>query len=238
MTQGHEQPFRTGRPETAPLPGHITAIELAAVTVGYGGHPILEALNWRVARGDHWLVLGPSGSGKSTLLHLLAGFLTPITGTAKVLGVDLATLSPPARDRFRGTAMAIVFQRQHLIQALDVTQNLALARRLAGLAPDPEAVRTTLQRIGVEPFARTRPSELSVGEAQRVALARALVVEPKILLADEPTASLDDGNADTVAALLAQEAERVGSTLVITTHDARVRERFAQRLVLGDGDRP
>ena len=134
--------------------------------------------------------------------------------------------------------MAIVFQRQHLIQALDVTQNLALARRLAGLAPDPEAVRTTLQRIGVEPFARTRPSELSVGEAQRVALARALVVEPKILLADEPTASLDDGNADTVAALLAQEAERVGSTLVITTHDARVRERFAQRLVLGDGDRP
>jgi putative ABC transport system ATP-binding protein len=226
------------RPETAPPPGQVPAIELTAVTVGYGGSPVLKSLDWRVELGEHWLVIGPSGAGKSTLLHMLAGFLTPAMGTAKVLGTDLATLAPPARDRFRGGNLAIVFQRQHLVQALNVTQNLGLARRLAGLDAGPEVVHTTLHRLGVDAFAQARPAELSVGEAQRVALARALVVEPKILLADEPTASLDDRNAETVTELLAQEAERLGSTLVMTTHDARVRERFAQRLVLDDGECP
>ena len=201
---------------------------MAAATVGYGGAPVLEELDWRVERGEHWLVIGPSGAGKSTLLHLLAGFVSPVSGSAKVLGMDLTTLATPARDRFRGRNMAIVFQRQHLVQALNVTQNLGLARRLAGLDLGEEIVSTTLRRLGVDAFARTRPGQLSVGEAQRVALARALVV-------DEPTASLDDRNAETVADLLAQEAERLGSTLVMTTHDGRVRERFAQRLVLGDG---
>lgn len=236
MTDGHSEV--SPQPETAPLPGQVPAIELAAATVGYGGTPVLEELDWRVERGEHWLVIGPSGAGKSTLLHLLAGFLSPVSGTAKVLGMDLATLATPARDRFRGGNMAIVFQRQHLVQALNVTQNLGLARRLAGLDSGSEIVHSTLHRLGVDAFARTRPAELSVGEAQRVALARALVVEPKILLADEPTASLDDRTAATVAELLAQEAERLGSTLVMTTHDARVRERFAQRLVLGDGGSP
>ncbi len=236
MTDSHSEV--SPQPETAPLPGQVPAIELAAMTVGYGGAPVLESLDWRVERGEHWLVIGPSGSGKSTLLHVLAGFLSPASGTAKVLGMDLATLANPARDRFRGGNMAIVFQRQHLVQALNVTQNLGLARRLAGLDPGPEIVHSTLRRLGVDAFARTRPAELSVGEAQRVALARALVVEPKILLADEPTASLDDRNAATVAELLAQEAERLGSTLVMTTHDARVRERFAQRLVIGEGGSP
>ena len=234
MTDDSQAP---GQTETAPLPGEVPAIELVATSVGYDGPLVLEALDWRVERGEHWLVIGPSGSGKSTLLHLLAGFLTPAEGTAKVLGTELATLAPPARDRFRGGNMAIVFQRQHLVQALNVTQNLSLARRLAGLDPGLEVIRATLGRLGVDAFARTRPAALSVGEAQRVALARALVVEPKILLADEPTASLDDRNADTVAELLTQEAERLGSTLVMTTHDARVRERFAQRLVLGDRGR-
>ncbi len=236
MTDSHSEV--SAQPETAPLPGQVPAIELAAATVGYGGTPVLEELDWRVERGEHWLVIGPSGAGKSTLLHLLAGFLSPVSGTAKVLGTDLATLATPARDRFRGGNMAIVFQRQHLVQALDVTQNLGLARRLAGLDSGPEIVQSTLHRLGVDAFARTRPAKLSVGEAQRVALARALVVEPKILLADEPTASLDDRNAETVADLLTQEAERLGSTLVMTTHDARVRERFAQRLVLGEGGSP
>ncbi|MCY4003481.1 MAG: ATP-binding cassette domain-containing protein [Rhodospirillales bacterium] len=233
MTDSHSEV--SPQPETAPLPGQVPAIELAAATVGYGGAPVLEELDWRVERGEHWLVIGPSGAGKSTLLHLLAGFLSPVSGSAKVLGMDLTTLATPARDRFRGRNMAIVFQRQHLVQALNVTQNLGLARRLAGLDLGEEIVSTTLRRLGVDAFARTRPGELSVGEAQRVALARALVVEPKILLADEPTASLDDRNAETVADLLAQEAERLGSTLVMTTHDGRVRERFAQRLVLGNG---
>ncbi len=228
------RPDTSGSPETAPPPGNGPAIELAGASVGYGGRPVLASLNWRVLRGEHWLVLGPSGSGKSTLLHTLAGFLMPAEGSAKVQGVDLASLTPSARDRFRGRSMAIVFQRQHLVQALDVVQNLGLARALAGLPPSPEHVQATLHRLGVDALARARPAGLSVGEAQRVALARALVVEPKLLLADEPTASLDDRNAGIVAELLATEAKRLGSTLVITTHDARVRERFSRHLNLGE----
>lgn len=221
--------------DRAHLPGTMAAIELIGVTAGYGDRRVLEALDWRVERGEHWLVLGPSGSGKSTLLHLLAGFLTPSAGAARVLGIDLAALSPSARDRFRGASTSVVFQRQHLVQGLDVTGNLALARWLAGLPPAPDLAETTLQRLGVGAYARAKPAGLSVGEAQRVALARALVVEPKILLADEPTASLDDVNAAVVAELLVGEASRLGSTLVIATHDARVRERFKRRLELGAG---
>ncbi len=212
------------------------AIELAGVSVDYGDGPVLKDLDWRVGDGEHWLVEGPSGSGKSTLLHLVAGLLTPSSGSAKVLGVDLARLAPAARDRFRGASMAIVFQRQHLIQALDVMQNLAIARQLAGLKPDPEKISAALERLGIEHYARRKPAALSVGEAQRVALARALVVEPKILLADEPTASLDDANAATVVDFLTREAERVGAALVVTTHDARVRGRFERHLAVNRND--
>ncbi len=233
-----ETPAPADRPEPAPPAGRTPAIELDGASVGYGGRPVLEALNWRVARGEHWLVLGPSGSGKSTLLHLLAGFLTPAHGAARVLGVDLAALTSSGRDRFRGRSMAVIFQRQHLVQALDVLQNLGLARTLAGLPPGADTARSALRRLGVDALARARPSALSVGEAQRVAIARAMVVEPKLLLADEPTASLDDRNAEIVAELLATEAERLGSTLVITTHDARVRARFGRCLNLGEAPAP
>lgn len=212
-----------------------SAIHMKAVSAGYGGGPVVHALDWEVGPGERWLLLGPSGCGKTTVLHLVAGFLPASAGSVRVLGRDLGGMSASARDRFRGKSLAVVFQRQHLVSALTVEGNLRLACELAGRRFAREAALGTLERLGVAALARRRPHELSGGEAQRVAIARALVVEPAILIADEPTASLDDRNAATVIDVLIAEAERSEATLVVATHDGRVRERFERRLVLEEG---
>ena len=189
----------------------------------YGAARSWRSRRWTVAAGQHSLILGPSGSGKSTLLHLIAGLLRPSRGRVLVAGQDLATLTPAELDAFRGRMIGIVLQRLHLIPALTVRDNLRLARTLARLPPDPPRIDALIADLGLGALAAARPSQLSQGEAQRVAIARAVVNHPALILADEPTSALDDANCETVLALLRAQAEASGATLVIATHDARLK---------------
>jgi putative ABC transport system ATP-binding protein len=168
------------------------------------------------------LVVGPSGCGKSTLLNLLAGLTAVQSGTLDVLGTAFAKLDAAARDQFRARNVALVPQRLHLVSAVDVQHNLALAMSLAGREPNRTEITDALATLGVASRARAMPATLSVGEAQRVAIARALLVRPKLLLADEPTSALDDHNTDRMVRLLTDAASRATATLVVVTHDQRL----------------
>lgn len=180
------------------------------------------------------LLLGPSGAGKSTWLHLLAGVLTPAAGRTVLDGTDYAALRGGALDRFRGRHVGLVFQRAYFLEALTVTENLAVARRTAGLPPDPALLAATLEDLGIARHADRRPGRLSVGEQQRVTIARALVNRPRLILADEPTSALDNRNAARVSRLLRERAAALGATLVVVTHDERLRPDFPRVVELTD----
>ena len=207
-------------------------VEVEALRHGHGSRDILDIAAWRVDAGERCLVAGQSGSGKSTLLHLLAGLATPRSGNVRVAGQDLAGLSPAARDRFRGRSIGLLLQSFHLLDTLSVFDNVRLARHLAGLPEDRARCREVLDDLGVAELGGAHPSTLSHGQAQRVALARAVVNRPAVILADEPTSSLDDESCGRVAALIEAEADRQGATLVVATHDSRLHGRFERRLLL------
>jgi ABC-type lipoprotein export system ATPase subunit len=198
----------------------------------YGGVQALRLPNWQVGKGERWLVLGRSGCGKSTLLHVLAGLVLPSEGQVNVFDMDLLALKGKRLDRWRGTNVGIVLQALHLVKHLSVRDNLRLAQYLAHLPQDDARVAETLSALGIADKAARRPAQLSQGEQQRVAIARAVVNRPKLLLADEPTANLDDIAAAAVVDLLSEQAARHGATLVVATHDSRVKEKFQERLEL------
>jgi putative ABC transport system ATP-binding protein len=178
-------------------------------------------------QGRVLLLQGASGSGKSTLLALACALLAPSKGRITVAGQDLALLQGSQRDAWRGRHVGFLPQRLHLSESLTVHGNLGLAFFAAGLAEDSTKIEAALQALGVADLAQRLPSQLSGGQAQRVALARAVLLSPKIILADEPTASLDDEAASLSCELLVQAAQRCGATLVIATHDARVGQALA-----------
>jgi len=198
----------------------------------YDGRGVLSIDDWSVAQGEASLVLGPSGSGKSTLLGILAGLLSPTEGEVTVADARVSALDARGRDRFRARSVGIVLQKLHLINVLSVRANLGIARRLAELPDDPAHVDRTLEALGIGALAARRASSLSVGEAQRVAIARAVVNRPRVILADEPTAALDDANCDKALALLLEQAAACEATLVVATHDRRVADRFTRRITL------
>jgi ABC-type lipoprotein export system ATPase subunit len=198
----------------------------------YGTVVVLAVERWHVAQGEHWLVIGPSGSGKTTLLHLLAGVLRAQHGTVTVAEQDLAALSQAALDRFRGRHIGIVLQRLHLMASLTVGRNLALAQYCAGLPQDPARVTEVLWELGIADKADAYPHELSHGQAQRVAVARAVLNRPRLILADEPTSNLDDDNCAQALELLLGQARHCGATLLIATHDGRLKSRFEHQLSL------
>ena len=198
----------------------------------YYGTDVLNVAAWRADQGAHWLVLGPSGSGKTTLLHILAAILTPTAGSVSVAGQDLTALGAHQLDRFRGQHIGIVLQRLHLVPSLTVMNNLSLAQYLAGLAQDGARVREVLASLGVSDKAGAYPHELSFGQAQRVAVARAVVNGPKLLLADEPTSNLDDVRCAQAYGLLESQARAYGATLVVATHDQRIKARMSNHYEL------
>lgn len=188
--------------------------------------------DWTLHAGGQAVLIGPSGCGKSTLLSLIGGMLRPIHGKLLVAGQDMQALSPSELDRFRGRCIGIVPQRLHLIASLTVRENLQLAQYLAGLAQNKTRIDDVLLRLGLLDFSLRRPHQLSQGQAQRVAIARAVINQPKLLLADEPTANLDDASTDDVIALLQREAAAVGASLLIASHDHRVKRGFDKHFSL------
>jgi len=177
--------------------------------------------------GGHLLLRGASGSGKSTLLALMAGLLTPSQGRLTLGGVDVGALAPAARDAWRGERLGFVPQRLHLSPSLSVRDNLSLPYVAAGLKPDRARMDALLDELGVGALQDRRPHALSQGQAQRVALARALLRSPRFLLADEPTANLDDEACAATLALLRRAADDHGACLVIASHDARIDAAWA-----------
>jgi putative ABC transport system ATP-binding protein len=190
-------------------------ISIRGLAHRYDGLPVLQLEEWDVAAGERWLVIGPSGSGKTTLLHLIAGLVRPSAGEISVEG-----------------SVGIVFQALHLVSHLSARGNLRLAQYLAHAPQDDRRIDETLAALGVADKADRRPAELSQGERQRVALARAVVNRPKLLLADEPTANLDDAAAARAIELLLAQADRHEATLVVATHDSRVKKHFVKTLQL------
>jgi putative ABC transport system ATP-binding protein len=208
------------------------AVDVRGLVQVFGARTVLDLPAWQVGRGAHSLVIGPSGCGKSTLLHLLAGLIRPSLGRIAIDGQDLTALGGAALDAFRGKRIGIVLQSMHLIGALNVRDNLRLARSLARQPPAPERIAALLEELGLARLARTRPRQLSQGERQRLAIARAVVNQPSLILADEPTSALDDANCAAVLDLLRRQAEASGATLVVATHDHRLAPHFAHRLEL------
>ncbi len=185
--------------------------------------------------GDHLFVRGSSGSGKTTLLNLLCGVHTPSTGTIRLLGTDLATLSAGRRDQFRADHIGVVFQQFNLLPYLSTLENVTLACSFSGRKRSRAAestdvntsARQLLNALNLAPELHSAPvSKLSVGQQQRVAVARALIGGPEILIADEPTSALDADNRDSFMDLLFRETEAKGCTLVFVSHDPQLAERF------------
>lgn len=203
-------------------------IHTAQLSYRYVGGEELWFPDVDVGQGGMLLLRGPSGSGKSTWLALAAGLLRATSGQIAVAGQDLSALKKVATDAWRASSIGFLPQKLHLSEALTVAGNLAMAQWAAGLPNDSSAVACVLASLGLEDLAHRKPSQLSGGQAQRVALARAVLLSPQVILADEPTASLDDAAAEAALNLLQASAQRCGATLVIATHDARVAQALPQ----------
>lgn len=215
----------------------IQLVGLAKTFEAPGGERlrVLEGLDLTLPTGRSVAILGPSGSGKSTLLGLMAGLERPSAGQVIVDGQDLGALDERRLAAFRARTLGIVFQAFHLLQPFSALQNVAIAAEIAGVAEPLARAREALVRVGLEARLDHLPAQLSGGECQRVAIARAVVARPPILLADEPTGSLDPRNADGVFALLLDLQRELGSTLVLVTHDAHLAARLDARVTLERG---
>ncbi len=198
----------------------------------YTGTQTLTFPDFTCQKGEQWLLLGQSGSGKTTLLHLLGGLLSPTKGSVKIGDTDLKSLSTAALDKFRGKNVGIIFQKAHFVKSLTVQENLILAQQLAGLAIDKQRIADLLNRLNVGHKLHAKTNELSQGEQQRVAIARAIVNQPAVILADEPTSALDDENCEEVIRLLEEQAAAVEATLLVVTHDGRLKERFEKQITI------
>lgn len=196
----------------------------------YTGAQTLTFPDFTCQKGEQWLLLGQSGSGKTTLLHLLGGLLSPTRGSVKVGDTALKSLSTTALDQFRGKHIGIIFQKAHFVRSITVEENLVLAQQLAGVAIDKNRIADLLSRLNVGHKLHAKTNELSQGEQQRVAIARAIVNQPAVILADEPTSALDDENCEEVIQLLEEQAAAVGATLLVVTHDGRLKERFEKQI--------
>ena len=181
--------------------------------------------------GQQLLIIGKSGSGKTTILNILGGLLKPLAGEVKINGSSVYEFSGAELDKFRGKNIGIIFQKPHLLPPLNVEENLKLANFFAG--EKSNQIDPLLKELGIYEKRKAKVNTLSEGEAQRVSIARALVNNPKVILADEPTASLDDENASNVVKLLKEQAEKFKAALIIVTHDQRVKDHISNQITMG-----
>ncbi|NLV44762.1 MAG: ABC transporter ATP-binding protein [Candidatus Hydrogenedentes bacterium] len=184
---------------------------------------------FHVAQGSRTALWGPSGCGKSTMLNLISGLLRPDSGTVQVDGQEIQNLSESGLDAFRAERIGFVFQTFNLLSPFTVLQNVILGMRFADVRPEKEwkdRALTMLERVGLSHRLNSKPGTLSVGERQRVAIARALANTPKLIVADEPTGSLDPKTADSVMTLLLDLCAQEAVTLLLVTHDKGIADRL------------
>ena len=223
--------------ETLSNPGTEAVIALNNVTREYATrHSVVRALDsasFNINAGEWVAITGPSGSGKSTLVNMLGCLDRPTSGTLKIDGTDVASMSATELDRFRADKIGFIFQQFHLIPYLSAIENVMLAQYFHSMTDESEA-RTALEKVGLGARTSHLPSELSGGEQQRVCIARALINNPPILLADEPTGNLDAANQKIVANLLG-ELHRYGHTIVMVTHDPEMAALAQRKIALSHG---
>ena len=192
--------------------------------------PILDVERFEVAAGEQVALEGHSGSGKTTLLNVISGIMRPDSGSVVLDGVDLAKLPEAARDRVRADRLGLVFQQFNLLPGFTAIENVLVAMAFSSSRPDRSRAEALLASVGLSHRLGHKPAALSVGEQQRVAVARALANRPRVLLADEPTASVDPGHQQQVVDLLKQTCERENVALVVVTHTPEVAEQFPRRV--------
>jgi putative ABC transport system ATP-binding protein len=202
-------------------------LTIEQLAFAYRGTQVLSGFDFHMAAGEHSLLIGASGCGKSTLVNLICGLLTPDSGSITLGGEAMIGLSPARRDDLRRRRIGLVFQTLRLVSSLDLTANLALAQKLVGGEGGRDRIAMLIERLGLAHRAHALPRELSQGEAQRAAIARALVGRPDLIIADEPTSALDHRNMENVVTLLRECADESGASLLVVTHDDRLRDHIA-----------
>ncbi|WP_417358065.1 ABC transporter ATP-binding protein [Flavobacterium sp.] len=202
------------------------------IRFSYGKGASFQFPNIAASKGDSLLITGGSGKGKTTLLHILGGLLKPESGEVLIDETSLSSLSDRKLDHFRGKNIGLVLQQAYFVASLTVLENVVLASWLATGHQATEKAKQLLEQLDLKDHLHKLPSQLSIGQQQRVSIARALINEPKLLLADEPTSSLDDENAYKVADMLSGLAKQFGTALVIVTHDQRLKDRFPNQITL------
>lgn len=205
-------------------------IETHELFYTYAGGTQLTFPNLKLDK--HAVIVGPSGVGKTTLLHLLAGLLRPTNGSIKIKGEDISQLPKKRMDSFRGKNIGVVFQQHHSIKSLTVEENLQIIQKIGNQKIDKPFIAGLISHLDLGTVAGKRANQLSQGQKQRLSIAMALVNRPAILLADEPTSSLDDENCHNAIQLLLNEVAAVGSQLIVITHDNRVVGQFDQSIAL------
>ncbi len=215
--------------------GNILAARGLHKTLGRGDAAVhvLRGLDLTVRRGEFLAVMGPSGCGKSTLLHVL-GLITPADAGELEIDGQPAPTSESARTRVRRTSLGFIFQRFNLLNVLTAADNVNVSLRIRGIRPDGRTGEL-LDQLGVGHLARRKPERMSIGEQQRVAVARAMAHRPALLLADEPTGSLDSDNSDALLGILREANRRSGQTIVMITHSADAAARADRVVRMGDG---
>jgi putative ABC transport system ATP-binding protein len=219
----------------------VSLIRLAGIArVFHLGDSVVHALNGldvSIEAGEYVAIMGPSGSGKSTLLNLLGLLDRPDAGSYRLEGRDVTTLSPDEQAAVRSLRIGFVFQSFHLVPRLTAAENVALPMMLAGIPAAERAKRVAqaLKDFGLDQRADHRPDQLSGGQRQRVAIARATIMQPAVLLADEPTGNLDRATGDDVINLLEALNQR-GMTLIVVTHDQKIGGRARRQLMMEDGE--
>ena len=202
------------------------------LTFEYGPTKPFTFPDLRCADREALLILGQSGTGKTTLLHLLALLLRPKSGSVIIGQTDLTTLSPAQTAAFRAKYVGIIYQKPHFVSSLSVVDNLLLANYLADKPQQRQRAVELAGQLGFGDQLTKKTHQLSQGEQQRVSIARAVMNQPDVILADEPTSNLDDENTARVVTLLRQQSEQIGASLIVVTHDQRLKDVFQNRVNL------
>ncbi len=213
-------------PEKPPVVLELQGVRKSYLLPDGSRLPVLNIPHFTMLQGEQVVLMGRSGSGKSTLLHIISGIARPDAGKVIVDGVDITQLSEPARDLFRAERIGYVFQTFNLLAGFTALENVLLAMSFGRRRADEKRAVDLLTRVGLNHRLDHRPSALSVGEQQRVAVARALANRPKLLLADEPTASVDVGHQKQIIDLLRTTCEQEQVALLLVTHSPEVAEQF------------